>query len=123
MGSIFYPKHLKNLYESNLKKTEIEVIHSCLYRFTKKKLSHLESYGAYHFLINHFHLKNKETLLNINYKRFDNCESNSSSESPTSQPLNSSGKDTRNSELANSQSQRNQSVLQLSHSLPHSSEE
>lgn len=69
MGAIFYPKHLKSLFESNLKKTEIEVIHSSLYRFTKKKLSHLESYGAYHFLINHFQLKNKQTLLNPNFAK------------------------------------------------------
>eukprot|EP00347_Sterkiella_histriomuscorum_P024100 403332311 len=67
MGSIFYSKHMKNLYDSKLKKNEIEVIHSSLYQFTKKKLSHLESYGAYHFLINNFHEKNKDGLLNINF--------------------------------------------------------
>lgn len=31
MGSVFYNKHMKTLYDTNLKKTEIEVIHSSLY--------------------------------------------------------------------------------------------
>jgi hypothetical protein len=62
MGCIFYPKHMKNIYSTAQKLQEIETVHSSLYSFTKKKLSNLESYGAYHFLINLFQTKHRDSL-------------------------------------------------------------
>lgn len=60
---------MKNIYQTASKLQEIETVHSSLYSFTKKKLSNLESYGAYHFLINKFETKNRDTLL----KKDDLC--------------------------------------------------
>ena len=51
MGAMFYPKHMKTQINGSKKAEEIEIIHSSLYSFTKKKLTNLESYAAYHFLI------------------------------------------------------------------------
>lgn len=55
MGAIFYPKHLRKAYNSNpKKKSEIDDIHSSLYKFTQKRLSFLEKYASYNFLLRDF---------------------------------------------------------------------
>jgi len=55
---------MKKIYSTASKQQEIETVHSSLYSFTKKKLSNLESYGAYHFLINKFESKFHDSILN-----------------------------------------------------------
>jgi hypothetical protein len=64
LGSIFYNKHLKKCFASNNKKKgEIDEIHSSLYKFTVQRLSTLEKYGAYHFLMKDFVTNHKDKLL------------------------------------------------------------
>lgn len=64
LGAIFYPKHLKKCYASNnKKKLEIDEIHRSLYKFTIYRLSTLEFYGAYHFLLQDFMINHKAQIL------------------------------------------------------------
>eukprot|EP00347_Sterkiella_histriomuscorum_P006727 403351665 len=64
MGAIFYPKHLKKCYASNArKKSEIDEIHSSLYKFTVQRLGTLERYGAYHYLLQDFMTNHKDQIL------------------------------------------------------------
>ena len=46
---------MKDIYKNETKQAETDIIHSSLYQFTKKKLSSLESYKSYKFLINDFY--------------------------------------------------------------------
>lgn len=64
LGAIFYNKHLKKCYASNTKKKhEIDEIHSSLYKFTIQRLSTLEKYGAYNFLMKDFMTHHRERVL------------------------------------------------------------
>ncbi|CDW81104.1 UNKNOWN [Stylonychia lemnae] len=64
LGSIFYPKHLKKCFASQTKKKEeIDQIHSSLYKYTVQRLSFLESYGAYNYLLSDFMTNHKDKSL------------------------------------------------------------
>lgn len=64
LGSMFYNKHLKKCYASNTKKkTEIDDIHSSLYKFTIQRLATLENYGSYNFLMRDFMNNHRERVL------------------------------------------------------------
>lgn len=64
LGSVFYNKHMKKCYHSNTKKkSEIDEIHSSLYKFTVQRLAFLEKYGAYNLVMKDFVTNHKDRLL------------------------------------------------------------
>jgi hypothetical protein len=55
---------MKDVIQNQGRQDEIDIIHSSLYQFTKKKLNSLESYDSYRFLIYDFkkRMKNKSSI-------------------------------------------------------------
>lgn len=63
LGSIFYPKRLKELHKCCLKQEEIDMLHGALYKFSATKLNQLFDYKVYQYLLKHFIENYKQNLL------------------------------------------------------------
>lgn len=63
LGSIFYPKTMKEIYKASNRRQTIKNIHSTLYQFSSTKMLFITEFAAYRLLVRHFSLNYRDNFL------------------------------------------------------------